>query len=715
MAGLAEYRVSNMDWSEQEKKYGAINVARRNDDQERIRQGLQNELEKNKKKKGFWTDQISTALGIAGGIGGSFVAPVLGTGAGAALGSALGEGIENLITGESLGKNVAKEGVIGGVLGAGPVKLLKGAVGGAKALATGADDVMGAASKSATTSIFNRGARGPLAVTNSANPDKTLRTSVGGKINALGDKALMSQYGTIGKNVSRQTQPANTIKQLADIGITKPAEAERIANTITGSNGILNKVVLGATGRGSNVDTSTLRGVFNDALENNAVVGKEAKQLQTFFDAQMNRLSGGAKGSLSPKSNPSDSLAMIKSMEKRIADLSGKGGNYRLSTPERMDQANVLRLVKDELEDKLYDGAGANNNIAKLLTPGVRKELVDLAPKNKQWQKYVDDVVMKSSDISSLRSAQAPFVNINKIIQEGADNAMTFGGRASIGNGGTVANEVFNLMRQNLKNPVARTVSKPLRSFGQPIVAPGKGNQGISGALGIGARVGIPNFGKDYSMGPNMSDASAITSANANNMPSMTSMVNMPQDYQNTGDMSSSDDPFSQEVVQGNIQQILANNGSMSDVKAYLDVVASMKKMYGADSTQAKPKSQFQQERADLVTAMDNAENLINQGSINYGPVGARVEGIKSIFNSADPETLAFKNSISGLQAAITKARAGASLTEGELRLLKKYTPSDTDSEQVVRSKLAQLRQLYGYSAPTGGATTIEEALSSYR
>jgi hypothetical protein len=42
--------------------------------------------------------------------------------------------------------------------------------------------------------------------------------------------------------------------------------------------------------------------------------------------------------------------------------------------------------------------------------------------------------------------------------------------------------------------------------------------------------------------------------------------------------------------------------------------------------------------------------------------------------------------------------------------MLAQYTPSDTDSEQVVRSKLAQLRNLYGYNAPTGGGT-LEDTL----
>jgi len=114
----------------------------------------------------------------------------------------------------------------------------------------------------------------------------------------------------------------------------------------------------------------------------------------------------------------------------------------------------------------------------------------------------------------------------------------------------------------------------------------------------------------------------------------------------------------------------------------------------GKDSDKAL--SQGEQERADLIKSLGLTQGAVDAGSINYGPIGSRIEDIKSIFNAADPETLSFRNMVSGLQGAITKARAGASLTDGEKALLMQYTPNVTDSEQQVRSKLEQLRNLYG-------------------
>lgn len=108
------------------------------------------------KEKNFWIDQISTAGGIIGGIGGSFLSPIVGTAAGAGAGSALGEAIENLIMGEKdVSKNVLKEGALGALFGAGPIKLAKGAVGGALSLAKGAGWSVAkqAASKAALTPL----------------------------------------------------------------------------------------------------------------------------------------------------------------------------------------------------------------------------------------------------------------------------------------------------------------------------------------------------------------------------------------------------------------------------------------------------------------------------------------------------------------------------------------------------------------------------------
>lgn len=167
-------------------------------------------------------------------------------------------------------------------------------------------------------------------------------------------------------------------------------------------------------------------------------------------------------------------------------------------------------------------------------------------------------------------------------------------------------------------------------------------------------------------------------------------------------------DPYPRENLMADIQRDPEN------AQNYIEYYQMLQEVYNPEVEQPKALTEGQQMRTDLINALGNVEGIIGQGSINYGPVMSRVEGLKSIFNAADEETLSFKNAIGQVRGAIAKARAGASMTPGELKLLDTYTPKDTDSEQVVLSKLQQLRNLYGYEQPAGGAT-LEDTIMQYQ
>lgn len=239
--------------------------------------------------------------------------------------------------------------------------------------------------------------------------------------------------------------------------------------------------------------------------------------------------------------------------------------------------------------------------------------------------------------------------------------------------------------------------------------------QGAARPLVTGLRRGAQGVLGESLFGGNQSVNSSISqnmTANEMKTPMTTSTVDMGIQSQTFGDLSSG---------MGQPQSYYSLESAIMDVQRDPQNADYYMQLYEfanpepSKASQPKPLNQAQQERADLINALTMTEDAVDAGSINYGPIGSRVEGVKSMFNAADPETLSFKNTVSGLRAAITKARAGASLTAGELKLLEKYTPSDTDSEQVVRSKLAQLRALYGNSAPTQGAGTLEDALMQFQ
>lgn len=603
-----------------------------------------------KKKKNFWLDQISTAGGILGGIGGSFIAPVAGTAGGAAAGSALGEAIEKMIDPNSTDwGNVAQEGIIGGIMGAGPIKLLKGAGAGAKALATGADDVVGVASKAALTPLRQKagqailGAADNLAVKN-FRLTPTQLTKFQGK---FGEDAgqVIRKYGF----------------QSADDITTKGIEP--------------------------------LQQQFDDAIT--GITGVTKDSLKTNLMKRVNKLS---------TAGPSDTKAVGGQLKKEADNLL-KGYGDVIDAKE----LNLIRRQFDDLVNYTEKAANpARYGVNKRMADGIRETLqqADQTGNLKNVGRELNKL-RQLSDIASKQSqlgrGSLPF-GLTNLLGGGVGAGIAGGPAGAIG--GAAATAAVN-------SPTGRRLAMSgAEKLGGKLAATkgGQSSLGIAGRIGAtGMLRGAGGSQEDPMLNSQSLENSDMSMMTPTTMNATTNASNMMgEQYQTQQDPSS---PFAPQNLESAIMQIMQQGGDMGDVSKFLTVAKTMQELTGGNQAQAKPLSQGQQERADLIKALDNTEGIMSTGSINYGPIGSRVEGVKSMFNAADPETLAFKNTVSGLRAAITKARAGASLTPGELKMLAQYTPSDTDSEQVVRSKLAQLRGLYGYQAPIGGGSSLEDAI----
>jgi hypothetical protein len=657
-----------------------------------------------KKKKGFWTDQISTggslggaAAGAAGGAALGSVVPIAGTALGGLIGAVLGgaagavggQAVENKVSGDNLGKDLLMEGLIGGATSIGPLQALK--------LAKGVGGIARGA------------APGGVAISKAATGD-TLKTSLGQRIAESGNKALASQYGTISKPVARSTNPTKTVGELAQMGITKPTDAERIASQITGPDGILNQQVAKAVGGAAPVDTSTLRRVFSDALDNNGIVANDRKSLETLFNAQMVKLSGGARGSLDPKVNPTDALDMMKAFEKRIANLSGKGDNYRLSTPERVDQAGVLRLVKDELEDQLYQGAGANKQVAGLMTPELRERLVSLMPGNKAWVRNVDENIMKAGDIGALRSAQAPFVRMRKIIDEGDMNSMTFGGRTgNMASGQGIKGALLEGAQNMVKNPASRAYAATTRGLsgaGLPSAAGGTSPLGAATRAGVGGSL-INALKQQPAAEPEIPELMGDE---------VLANQEMPVEEQ------APSNPFGVTREQVAEQMMLAmQNG---DAKGYsqLENLYKLVDDYEKENAQAGGGKKLTSQQATAVSKTATATNALDRLEQLYGGAGGggraqgTVAGIMGAvggnasaraYNDQLASTARFMGRAMGETGAGSDADAAAFIAR---------LPRLTDTPEEARIKLAELRALLEDSRKNliyygGGATEEEPAV----
>lgn len=600
---------------------------------------LDDEQGQPKKKKNFWLDQISTAGGILGGIGGSFIAPLAGTAAGAGAGSALGETIENALTGESLTKNVAREGALGAVFGVGPIRGLKALGGAGKAALAGKGVVEGA-----------RQAAG-----------QTIRGAAGKAVTGAGDDLLIKQFRF-------------TPTQLKNFKSKFGEDASQVIKKYGFKNAddVVTKGI------------EPLQQQFDDLVTSIPSVSKDtlAKSLKSKYEPLL-------------KSGVEDSVALGKSLRGQSNTLLKKYGD--------VIDAKELNSIRREF-DSLVNYTERAANPARY---GVNKRAADA----------IRSTLQKADPTGSLKGVGKELQKLNQFADNAAKQAQL--GRGSLPGG------LSNLLGGSVGGGA---FGGPLGAAGGYIgtaaVNSGPGRRALaSGAGAIGNKLtqaGAKSAARGLStgaIGTRVGGAGALRGM-AGGVPDTSeeelerggledALMSGEQGFGEGMGAPVEQSPYSKENLMADIQRDPEN------AEEYFQTYQMYQEIFAPPEASQKPLNQGQQERADLIQALDNTEGLMEGGSINYGPLGSRIEGIKGMFNAADPETLAFKNTVSGLRAAITKARAGASLTPGELKMLAQYTPSDTDSEQVVRSKLAQLRALYGNQAPTGGGSTIEDALSS--
>lgn len=662
---------------------------------------------KDEKKGNFLTSLIPAGGGIAGSLGGAAAGaavgsavPVVGTAIGGLIGallggaggSALGKVGENAVTGEEdLGKGVVQEALLGGVtsmpLGAG-LKLAKAGVKATTGIGkTGARELI---EQAGVQTVGKRTAAQHQMGKAAQKQAEPLATSKAGRLKAAGDNALLSQYGTISKPFARSTDPAKTISTLADAGITKPADAERIAAAITGADGILTRATSDAVGGAGKVDTSSLRQVFNDALDNYGIVDTDRKSLQKVFDAQMVRLSGGARGSLDPKANPTEVMQMMRSLEKRIANLRGKGDNYRLSTPERMDQASVLQLVRDELDDTLA-AAGADANLAGVLTPQLRGSLLELQPKSSEWASYVDDKIMSAKSVGEVRGAASPFVRVGKIIDEGDSNSITAGGR--LGNafsGGGITSMLGEAATNLIKKPASNAAGNMLRKASNIVGGQGAGAVG-QGIVPLAARQTLPRavIGASESLDAPESDIpleQALMQPEGLAGPMQASQSSMQEEPANPTGYSST------QLAQALMKAYSAGDAASASVLKQMHELALSYEESAQSELSANQRTSLATS-GNAINTLDQLEGLFGGAGGGSGIVGGSLANFTAglgVNDGVQTYNDLSQSSVSQLAKAIN---GGGQVSDADAAVIIKALPRVTDSPQVARAKFDALRQ----------------------
>jgi hypothetical protein len=410
----------------------------------------------------------------------------------------------------------------------------------------------------------------------------------------------------------------------------------------------------------------------------------------------------------------------MRAFEERIANLTGKGGNYSMPTPERIDQANVLKLVRDELQDQLYNGAGANANISGVLTPKLREDLLALMPNNAKWQQYVDKNVMGAADIAQLRSAQSPFVRAGKIVEEGDVNAMTFGGRAgnAFATGGV--KDMLGTAATNLvKDPIARTAGQGLRAAGGVASAKAPGQIGQS-LLGASVRQGA---GRALLGGTPTEEPATLEQALSAAYGSDPSQMGMSMDpMAGTEPMAPEPtNPFGftrDQVAQGIVQAMAANDeaalAQLQDLYSLIDdYEASQQEGTALNATTQKALAQS----ANADSTLNQLEELLGNAGGAGGPVGGAFNSfLGNLGLNGNAKT--YNDLANGSVTQIAKAlgETGA-MSDSDRIAYQALLPKITDTPEVAANKFRALRarmaaahqntMLYG----AGEDTSLESSL----
>lgn len=649
------------------------------------------------------TSLISEAAGAGGALGGAALGATVGSAVpvvGTAIGGLLGAGIGGFLggTGGRLVENKVRdneyrpgdaleEGALSGLFGAGPGRLLKVAKGGAELAAKGGAHTLESA-------LMEGGA------TAAGEP---LKTGIRGKLMAKGNNLLLSQYDSVGAPVKRATRPAQTISQLADFGVTKPADAERLASAITGGSGVVNKAVSTAVGAAGKVNTSNIPAVLEHHIKDLGLVGNDAKEVTQIVTAKL--------GALGDSADPKKTLEIMRNLESRIADYSGRGGNAKMADPRRLEKAKVLQAVRNDLQDSLYNAAGANKNLKSVLTPELRDALVKLHPNEAKWQQYVDKKVMGAKTVGDLRSATAPFVRVKQLIDEGADNAVTVGGRVgnfanSMQGGGPTA-FIASKAADLVKDPVARLAGNTLRAAGganagAPLQAPGKlGIASRLGALGGGeAAVSTMDTAKAAAAGYNAMDGNSPD----NQPPDLMSGGMVPatgsDPMQQLGlgqDEAPAQTPYGRENLLADIARDPKNAEKYVQYYQLMDQIFNQPSAKAAGAFAKPTVGQYGQATTGL-NSLGQLEDMLAQDPNVIARNNTPGQGLPLVGSSVSGAlgTDRYRSLTNNLLNSMVRINTGAAMTKDEEEFYRRaYLPQPGDSPEAIQNKLNTLRQFF--------------------
>jgi len=296
---------------------------------------------------------------------------------------------------------------------------------------------------------------------------------------------LVAGQQDVPAGMGRATNQMETARKMADYGLANADNWPSAANTITGRDGLITKVTRRAVGKADDVVIDGWLDMSDDLLINSPEIGaSKQKGVKAFFKNLLMKTTGGSKGSLNPKADPTDVFEAIQILEGKAASIKGGRPSWSLTTEDKA-MMEVYHLMADELKDRLFIESGANNQIISSLSRADIAKLKSISPN------LYDDVAAAKT-VSQLRNVAKPFVDAHKLFKEGiATGSSPFyqlGGGKPKGLGKLAGGFARGLpFAESIleSKPVTSGAGQALRNIGSSSFAsvPGK----ISGAVTSGA------------------------------------------------------------------------------------------------------------------------------------------------------------------------------------------------------------------------------------
>lgn len=619
-----------------------------------------------KKKGNFLTSLIPSGGGIAGAAGGAAIgtaiAPGVGTLLGALLGGAVGGGAgkvaENAVEGQQdLGEGVGQEALLNGVLGAGPLRLLKGGVDVARGLkaGTGLADAVAQAGQGAVKQSV-RGAVGSK-LTDASNDlvVKNFRLTPSQLNNfksKFGEDAsqTIKKYGLVG-------QDASTIQQKA----MQPLQGE--FDTITQQIPSLPTVdILKAF-------KSKYDPLINSAVEDKQAIGQQLKQqadtLAKKFGAEI----------------PSGELAGVRQEFDSLVNYADKAANPARYGVNKMS-ADAIRTVLQQTADKA--GLKATNGMT---FKQVGQELSKLH--------QLTDSISKQEQLG--RGSNP--LGLGTLL--GAGGGSIGGVPGAIG-GAAIVKAANSGVSRNI-------LAKGSEKLGQSLTDKAATSQPFS-VGGVAKRIAPPGLAGAYlSSQPNTTESTPMS--NAMESPSSN---NMDTSYTNSGDMSSpmgqdqSESPYTKENLMADINRDPKNSAK------YLQHYQELQQVFAAPK-QPKLSSATAGTITDMYKGLQTLQDL--GGLVQGGDyAGGVVQGGIRQLNPFDNQFKQQQAMIDTARQVVGKAMEGGVLRKEDEEKYKKILPTMQDSPEVAASKIQYIQSIIGnnlqqYSGLVGGGNSLEDAL----